>query len=101
MHGHAHHPLPAWASPRHILEAYLGTPGSVVLLLRKVVFGAFHMHGVVLAGAQCVRTTTCRVCVGDVRLGPGNGCLSGGLTAGFRFCCLRGMSQEGHFCVCI
>lgn len=52
MHGHAHHPLPAWASPRHILEAYLGTPGSLVLLLRKVVFGAFHMHGVVWRGPR-------------------------------------------------
>lgn len=85
------------ASPRHILEAYLVTSGSMVLFLRNSVFRPFPYARGALACDQSVRATTCRACLGGRRLGLGMDCLGGGLTAGFRCCCLRGMSHSRAF----
>lgn len=57
------------------------------------------MHGVLWRAISALELRRVARALGGRRLGLGMDCLGGGLTAGFRCCCLRGMSHSRAFFV--
>jgi hypothetical protein len=55
------------------------------------------MHGVLWRAISALELRRVARALGGRRLGLGMDCLGGGLTAGFRCCCLRGMSHSRAF----